>query len=172
MSHTPAGIGLEQNAFGIEIHHFRTNGETHFSNVIEPSLPAALDVVRRLPDVRFVIDHLGKPRIASGATDPEWERAMAPFSDSANVFCKLSGMVTEASWPDWKPEDLVPYVRRAIGWFGGKRCMFGSDWPVCLLAASYQQVIETMRNAISDLNSSEQAEVFGGNAVRVYRLPE
>jgi L-fuconolactonase len=135
-------------------------------------LPAALDVVRRLPDVRFVIDHLGKPRIAADATDLEWEQAMAPFSDSANVFCKLSGMVTEASWTDWKPEDLMPYVRRGIGWFGAERCMFGSDWPVCLLAASYQQVIEAMRNAISDLNSSEQAQVFGGNAVRVYRLPE
>jgi L-fuconolactonase len=135
-------------------------------------LPAALDVVRRLPDVRFVIDHLGKPHIGAGATDPEWEQAMAPFSDSANVFCKLSGMVTEASWTDWKPDDLVPYVRRAIGWFGADRCMFGSDWPVCLLAASYEQVIEAMRNAISELSPSEQAQVFGGNAVRVYRLPE
>src|ERR1700693_1806978 len=95
---------------------------------------------------------------------------MAPFSDSANVFCKLSGMVTEASWTDWKPDDLVPYVRRAIGWFGPERCMFGSDWPVCLLAASYEQVVLAVRYVLSDLSASELDGVFGGNAVRVYRL--
>ena len=133
-------------------------------------LPAALEVVRRLPEVRFVIDHLAKPRIAGGAVDPEWERAMAPFSDCANVACKLSGMVTEASWTGWKPGDLVPYIRHALGWFGPERCVFGSDWPVCLMAATYRQVVEAMKYSMSDLDPPDQEAVFGGNAIRVYGL--
>ena len=134
-------------------------------------LPAALDVVRQLPEVRFVIDHIAKPRIAAGDRDSTWETAMAPFSDCANVTCKLSGMVTEASWTDWTPGDLVPYLRRAIGWFGPERCMFGSDWPVCLLAATYEQVIGALRHAVSDLKQSDQDAIFGGTALGVYRLP-
>jgi L-fuconolactonase len=134
-------------------------------------LAAALQVVSRQPDVRFVIDHLAKPRIAAGPSDREWEREMAPFSDFGNVTCKLSGMVTEASWSDWTPGDLLPYVRRALGWFGSERCIFGSDWPVCLVAATYQQVTGALRSAVSDLNRAQQEAVFGGNAVRVYRLP-
>jgi L-fucono-1,5-lactonase len=133
-------------------------------------LPAALDVVRSLPEVSFVIDHIAKPRIAEGPSDSEWEKAMAPFSDCANVTCKLSGMVTEAAWAGWTPEDLRPYVRRALGWFGAERCMFGSDWPVCLLAATYDKVIEALRYAVSDLNPNDQEAIFGGNAIRVYGL--
>lgn len=133
-------------------------------------LPAAHSVARRFPDIRFVIDHLAKPRIAAGVRDLEWEQAMAPFADLPNVSCKLSGMVTEASWTDWTPGDLAPYVRRVLDWFGPDRCMFGSDWPVCLLAASYGQVVEALRYAMSELNPVEIEEVLGGNAIRVYRL--
>jgi L-fuconolactonase len=133
-------------------------------------LPAALDVVRRLPEVRFVIDHMAKPHIAAGAADLEWERAMAPFGDCANVTCKLSGMVTEASWSDWKPDDLVPYVQRVLGWFGSERCIFGSDWPVCLLAANYEQVMSAVRFTLSDLGAAGTEAIMGGNAIRTYRL--
>jgi len=133
-------------------------------------LPAALDLVRNLPDVRFVIDHLAKPRIAAGAIDPEWERAMSPFADCANVSCKLSGMVTEASWTTWTPEDLKPYVLHALDWFGPERCIFGSDWPVCLLAASYGRVVESLKYAIRDLNQRDRDAVLGGSAIRVYGL--
>jgi L-fuconolactonase len=133
-------------------------------------LPAALDAVSNLPHVQFVIDHLAKPRITAGPTDPEWEQAMAPLADFPNVTCKLSGLVTEASWASWKPQDLKPYVQRALDWFGPERCMFGSDWPVCLLAASYQQVVDALRYAVSDLNQVDRDAVFGGNAIRVYRL--
>jgi L-fuconolactonase len=133
-------------------------------------LPAALDVVRRLPEVQFVIDHMAKPRIAAGPADPEWEVAMAPFSDCANVACKLSGMVTEASWVDWTPDSLLPYVRRAIEWFGTDRCLFGSDWPVCLLAAPYAQMLDALRYALSDLDEAAKENIFGSNAVRTYGL--
>jgi L-fuconolactonase len=133
-------------------------------------LPAALEVVRRFPDVRFVVDHLAKPRIASGPADEEWERAMAPFGESANVSCKLSGMVTEASWTAWTPADLEPFVRRTLEWFGPERCMFGSDWPVCLMAAPYARVIEALTFAIRDLETGAQDAVLGGNAIRIYGL--
>ena len=133
-------------------------------------LPAALEVVQKLPDVSFVVDHIAKPRIAAGASDPEWEQAMAPLGECPNVACKLSGMVTEASWTDWSLDELRPYVHRVIGWFGSERCMFGSDWPVCELAATYEEVVEALRETVRDLNSADQEAIFGGNATRVYRL--
>ena len=134
-------------------------------------LPAALEVVSRLPEVRFVIDHIAKPRIAAGPVDPDWELAMAPLSHYPNVMCKLSGMVTEASLTAWKPDDLVPYIRKVLGWFGPDRCIFGTDWPVCLLAATYGQVVDALRYAISDLKPAEQEAILGGNAIREYGLP-
>jgi L-fuconolactonase len=133
-------------------------------------LPAAREVVRRLPDMRFVIDHIAKPRIATGTRDLEWERAMAPLADLPNVTCKLSGMVTEASWTGWTPDDLAPYIDRVLGWFGAERCIFGSDWPVCLMAASYAQVLEAVRHALSALSDYDFQRVLGGNAIRTYRL--
>jgi L-fuconolactonase len=132
-------------------------------------LPAALATARLHPDLRLVVDHLGKPPIATGE-DAGWAAAMAPFADLGHVHCKLSGMVTEADWSGWRPEDLVPYVRKALDWFGPERCMFGSDWPVCLLAASYSQVFETLMYALGDLDEQSKAAVLGGNAIRFYRL--
>ena len=132
-------------------------------------LPAALEVARGLPDVRFVIDHLAKPRIAHGA-DPEWAERLAPFSELGHVSCKLSGMVTEAGWDRWRPDDLAPFVRQVLGWFGADRAMFGSDWPVCLVAAPYGRVLEALRPTLAGLSASEQEAVLGGSAVRFYRL--
>jgi L-fuconolactonase len=128
-------------------------------------LPAALETVKRHPGMRFVIDHAAKPRIAAGARDEAWEKALAPLADHANVTCKLSGLVTEADWKAWTPQQLEPYVRRVLDWFGPERCMFGSDWPVCLLAAPYRDVVEAMRSIAGD-----DADVFGGTATRVYGL--
>jgi L-fuconolactonase len=133
-------------------------------------LPTAHEVARRFPDMRFVIDHIGKPHISAGRQDHDWEQAMAPFAALPNVTCKLSGMVTEASWTGWTPDDIAPYVHRVLDWFSPERCMFGSDWPVCLLAASYERVIDALRFALSELNPDEIAGVLGGNAIRVYRL--
>ena len=133
-------------------------------------LPAALELVRSLPEMRFVIDHIGKPRIAKGATDPEWQHAIAPFSECANVSCKVSGMVNEASWNDWTTDDLRPYVRRVLGWFGTDRCIFGSDWPLCLLAGTYARVVEAAREVLKDLRQVERDSIFGSNAIRTYGL--
>jgi L-fuconolactonase len=130
-------------------------------------LPAALETVRRHGSMKFVIDHAAKPRIAGRSWDREWETGLAPFSDHPNVACKLSGLVTEADWKTWTPKQLEPYVRRVLGWFGRERCMFGSDWPVCIVAASYDQVVETMQQIIG-LDDA----IFGETAVRVYGLRE
>ena len=133
-------------------------------------LPAALETARRHPGVRFVVDHAAKPRIAAGPRDPAWEAAMAPLAGLPNVHCKLSGLVTEADWGAWRPADLRPYVDRALDWFGPERCLFGSDWPVCLLAAGYQQVLDALTGAIADLDAASRAAVMGGTAERVYGL--
>jgi L-fucono-1,5-lactonase len=134
-------------------------------------LPAALETARRFPDMRFVIDHIAKPSIRDGRGIDAWAEAMAPFSELSNVSCKLSGMVTEADWTHWQPRDLAPYVVRVLGWFGATRCLFGSDWPVCLLAADYGQVINALRATLDGLDRMATDQVLGGTAIRVYRLP-
>jgi len=133
-------------------------------------LPAALALVRELTDVRFVIDHLAKPPIASGHID-EWAARLRPLALYPNVLCKLSGLVTEADWKHWTPRDITPYVTRVLEWFGPERCVFGSDWPVCLVAASYAHVIDACGVAIGDVPSAERERIFGGNAIELYRLP-
>jgi len=128
-------------------------------------LPAALETVRRHPRVRFVVDHAAKPRIAAGSWDKAWETALAPLADHANVTCKLSGLVTEADWNAWTPGQLEPYVKRVLDWFGPERCMFGSDWPVCLLAAPYGDVVKSLRSIVGD-----DPNVFGETATHFYGL--
>jgi L-fucono-1,5-lactonase len=129
-------------------------------------LPAAREAARLQPRVRFVVDHLAKPPLRGGATD-EWARGLAALADLPNVTCKLSGLVTEATWESWRPEELAPYFRRALEWFGPERCMFGSDWPVCLLAADYGAVLSLVVDA---LREHERPTVLAGTAARVYRL--
>jgi L-fuconolactonase len=130
-------------------------------------LPAALATARAHPELRLVVDHLAKPPLTGGDTDA-WAEALAPLADLPNVSCKLSGLVTEADWGAWQPGELTPYLRRALGWFGAGRCLFGSDWPVCLLAASYSEVLELARSAIEP---DERDPVLALTAASVYRLP-
>lgn len=132
-------------------------------------LPAALELARRLPDIRFVVDHLAKPPIASGALEP-WSARIAAFAELEHVACKVSGLVTEADWATWTPADLQPFVDRAIEVFGPARLVFGSDWPVCLLAATYVDVVGTARTVLAGLTDRERAAVMGANAIRIYGL--
>ena len=132
-------------------------------------LPAALGTVRDLPSVRFVIDHIAKPPIAAGAIDA-WASRLKPLASLPNVFCKLSGMVTEADWKHWTARDLVPYVSRVLEWFGPERCVFGSDWPVCLVAASYAHVIDVCGQVIGDIAIPDRERIFGGSAIELYGL--
>jgi L-fuconolactonase len=133
-------------------------------------LPAAIDTVRALPELTFVVDHLSKPPIASGELEP-WASRVRELAAEPNVHCKLSGMVTEADRSGWQLDDLRPYAETVIDAFGPRRVMFGSDWPVCLLAASYSEVCEAAEKLTADLSADERAEIFGGTAIRAYRLP-
>jgi L-fuconolactonase len=134
-------------------------------------LPSAGRAARDLPHVRFVLDHLGKPRIRAGAAGfAEWLAAVAPLAAAPNATAKLSGLVTEADPAGWTVEDLRPYVVAAVDLFGPRRLMFGSDWPVCLLAASYRRVRSALDEALPPLSEEDGAAVFGGTATAVYRL--
>ena len=132
-------------------------------------LPAAVDTVRSLPDLQFVLDHIAKPRIADGH-DELWTERMPGLAAAPNVAVKLSGMVTEANWSSWTPDDLRPFVDQVVGWFGPDRLLFGSDWPVCLLAGSYHDVVAGLTAALTPAGPGELEQIFGGNAQRVYRL--
>ena len=134
-------------------------------------LPAALETARAHPGVRFVVDHLAKPPVRDGSADA-WAEELAAIARLPNVSCKLSGLVTEADWSGWRREELAPYLQRALDWFGPERSLFGSDWPVCLLAADYGSVLDLLHSALDGLDEPERAAVLGGTAVRVYRLDE
>jgi L-fuconolactonase len=132
--------------------------------VRSPQLPALGRAVAALPDATFVLDHLGKPPIAAGDV-AGWRRAMEPVAAGGNVVAKLSGLITEAA-PDWTVADLRPFVESALELFGPDRLMFGSDWPVCELAGTYEGVVA----ALEELLGGRPAAIFGGTAARVYGL--
>ncbi|MBA3316300.1 MAG: amidohydrolase family protein [Planctomycetota bacterium] len=132
-------------------------------------LKHAVTVARHAPELPLVIDHLAKPKIKQQSFD-DWRPHLAAAAECPNVFCKLSGMVTEADHANWTVQDLKPYVETALDLFGPSRCMFGSDWPVCELAGSYQQVFDSLKEALGPLSESESAAIFGGTARRFYRL--
>lgn len=135
-------------------------------------LPTAATAALAVPELRFVLDHLGKPRIRDGAAGlAQWRAAMTGLAAAPNVSAKLSGLVTEADWAQWTVADLRPFVLTALELFGPERLMFGSDWPVCLLAAAYDRVLAALGEVIDDqLSSDERAAVYGGTATRVYGL--
>lgn len=132
-------------------------------------LPAAVEVAGRLPGLTFVLDHLGKPPIASGELEP-WAGEVRRLAALPNTVCKLSGLVTEADWNSWSVADLVPYADTVLDAFGPRRLMYGSDWPVCQLASDYVEVIDVVECLVSRLGPAEHREVFAGTAVRTYGL--
>lgn len=134
-----------------------------------PQIAAATRLCAEMPDVRFVVDHIAKPPIASGKI-ASWRDAMAPFAGMPHVSCKLSGMITEADWKTWSPEDLKPFVQQTMEWFGEDRVMFGSDWPVCLLAGGYGQVVSALEQALGPVSDEARAKIWGGNAIQFYGL--
>ena len=137
-----------------------------------PQLPAAVKTVADFPHLRFVVDHIAKPDIKGRGLEA-WAALMRGFiGRRSHVWCKLSGMITEANWQHWSPADLEPYIAEALRIFGPDRCLFGSDWPVCLVAGRYEQVIGALRLGLAGLGESEIAAIFGANAIEAYRLPE
>jgi L-fuconolactonase len=128
-------------------------------------------VAEHCPQLRLVIDHMAKPPIGSGEFD-EWSREFQPLAKFSNIHCKLSGLVTEANWSTWTTKDLRPYIDCALDSFGPERMMFGSDHPVCLLAASYERVLDSFQEALKDLGDAEHTMIFSENAMKFYRLGE
>lgn len=133
-------------------------------------LPVAIEFVQKFPRQRFVLDHLAKPPIRSGEIDT-WAQGIRKLAAFPNVSCKLSGLVTEADWQHWTPEQIKPYLDIAFACFGPERLMIGSDWPVCLVAAFYTRAISLVTDYIAKYEASAQAAVLGENAARFYRVP-
>jgi L-fuconolactonase len=136
---------------------------------LPPQLPAAIETVQALDELVFVVDHLSKPPIASGELEP-WATRMRALAAHENVVCKLSGMVTEADWAAWTVADLEPYFDVVLEAFGPRRLMFGSDWPVCTLAAAYEQVVAAAEELTAALSPDERAQIFGETCRRTYTL--
>ncbi len=131
----------------------------------------AVELARRCPEVTFVLDHIGKPDIKNGLRQPWWNQ-IVELAALPNVNCKISGVVTEANHAAWTPEDVKPYVARAIEVFGFERCMFGSDWTVSKLTHAYPDWVRIVDEVIAGSSREEQLQLYRGTAARVYRLPE
>jgi len=132
-------------------------------------LPSALRVAQEVPELALVVDHGAKPSIACGGWEP-WASGLAELAAHERVYCKLSGLVTEAPWDDWRRAGIERYAERLLELFGPERMMFGSDWPVCTLAAPYAEVLELAREVVAGLSEPERDAVLGGTATRFYRL--
>lgn len=137
--------------------------------IYEKQLPAANLFVKKFPNQKFVLDHIAKPKISINQLKP-WEYQIKEIAKNENCFCKLSGLVTENDWNLWSEADFKPYLDVVFEAFGTKRLMFGSDWPVCMLAASYSQVIEIVDNYINELSNTEQNRILYQNVTDFYRI--
>lgn len=148
------------------LHQF---GFTYDLLIYHHQLEDALQFVSKIPEVKIVVDHIAKPSIRTNEKT-HWELNMAAMATYKNVWCKISGMVTEADWKNWKPTDFFPYLDEVFEAFGTDRIMYGSDWPVCLVAASYDQQLSIVQSYLSKLSSHEKPLVMGENARRFYNL--
>lgn len=138
--------------------------------IYERHLPEAIELVDLHPHQRFVLDHIAKPRIRDGAMSP-WRERMRELARRGNVWCKLSGVVTEAAFHSWTEEQVLPYMEAALEAFTPSRLMFGTDWPVCLCATGYTQWTGMVRRLIAALSPDEQRRILGANAAEAYKLP-
>lgn len=160
-----------RNDFRKGISELKPFGYTYDILVFHRQLPAAIDLVNRFPDQAFVLDHIAKPDIKSGAIQ-SWKENIKELAKAENVICKISGMVTEANWHSWTMDDLKPYLDVIFENFSKKNLMFGSDWPVCNLAANYNLVVKTLEEYISQLPTQEQELIWHGNANTFYKLDQ
>ena len=155
--------------FNAGIRTMQGSGLVYEILIYERHLADTIYFVDEHPDQPFVLDHVAKPLIAGGVLEP-WASRMMELGQRENVWCKLSGMVTEANWKTWTPETLKPYLDATVEAFGPERLMAGSDWPVCLVASGYAQWFDVLRNYFAGFSEAERAAVFGGTAMQVYGL--
>jgi L-fuconolactonase len=145
-------------------------GLTYDLLIYPKHLAVASALVREFPEQPFVLDHIAKPRIEAGEISP-WKEDLRELAKSPNVYCKLSGMVTEAAWTRWKPTDFEPYLDAVFAAFGPQRLMIGSDWPVCTLAAGYGETMRLVIDYVQQFSADVQQAVLGGNCARFYGTP-
>ena len=158
---------MERPAFLAGLAQLKDRGLAFDLLIQAGQLPVAATLVSRFPGQRFILDHLAKPKIKAGLIEP-WKSEIRALARLPNVACKLSGFATEADWKAWKASDFEPYFQTALEAFGPQRLIFGTDWPVCTLAASYGEVTEVVAAFIKSLSQTEQAGIFGLNALRIY----
>ncbi len=161
---------FEDSAFRRGVARLAPHGLCYDMLVYERQLPLAQRFMASLPEVSFGLDHVGKPNLREPSPE-RFLRQLRPIADLPNVVCKLSGLVTEANWQSWTKEDLRPFIDGAVELFGTERLLFGSDWPVCLLAGSYRDVFGVVDEYFQSFSAAERAALFGENATRVYRIP-
>ncbi|RPA67856.1 amidohydrolase [Cyclobacteriaceae bacterium YHN15] len=160
---------MEESAFLNGIGLLSKYGFTYDILIFPHHLENAFKFVKKFPDMRFVVDHLAKPNIRSSEFD-FWSKGIHKLASLPNVFCKVSGMVTEADWKNWKNDDFKPYLSHITDCFGTERLMYGSDWPVCLLAGSYAQVYDLTFEFYKGFSHEEKDGIFGENACRFYGI--
>ncbi|WP_066832619.1 amidohydrolase family protein [Rufibacter ruber] len=158
-----------QPAFQHGIAQLRRYGFSYDILIYPDQLAYTAELTAAFPDQPFVLNHLAKPDIKGGDFQT-WRKAMEAFAAQENVCCKVSGLVTQADWQNWQKRDFTPYLDTLAEVFGPKRLLFGSDWPVCLVAASYAEVLGLVQEYFSPFSPQEQELVFGGNAVAFYKL--
>jgi L-fuconolactonase len=151
------------------IDKLKNHGLTYDILIFPKQIKAALKLVERFPEQAFVIDHIAKPSIKDSSLQP-WQNLMKEFSKLPNVSCKISGMITEADWMNWKLEDMRPYLETVMETFSPNRLMYGSDWPVCLLAGEYSRVFDLAKHYVNQLPFQDQEMIFGGAAAQFYQI--
>lgn len=156
-------------AFKHGIGLLRKYGFTYDILIFPDQLKYAAELVAEFPHQKFVVDHIAKPLIKT-KEDGTWHEDIRALAKHPNVYCKISGMVTEADWKNWKEEDFHPYIDTVVEAFGTKRIMYGSDWPVCQVAASYRDMLNIVQKYFSRFSASEQTDFFGGNACTFYNI--
>jgi L-fuconolactonase len=163
---------LDGAEFNAGVRHLAGRGLVYDLLVFPNQLPAAIDFADRHPDIPMVLDHIAKPMIALGHFDEQWHKNFRELARRPHVTCKFSGVATEVRDASWTIDTIRPYWDVALEAFGNERLMYGSDWPVCLLATEYGRWLKTARQLASSLSTQEQDRFFAGNASRVYRLEQ
>jgi len=164
----PKGFML-QESFIQGLKKLQASNYTYDLLIYAHQLKEANALVKELPILPIVIDHIAKPNIKAGEIE-NWKKEITQLAQYPNVYCKISGMVTEANWNCWIAADLHPYLDTVLAAFGTERVMFGSDWPVCLLASTYSKWLQLVQNYFNTFSSSEQEAIFAGNATKFYKL--
>ncbi len=155
------------------IHGLRTLAEYDYCYdllIYAHQLPTAIEMLKHVPNLRVVVDHIAKPNIQTGEEFSRWQYGMKSLANNPNVYCKVSGMVTETDWKHWQFADFIPYLDAIFQHFGSERVMFGSDWPVCLVAGEYFEIKQIIHDYLSTKDKNTINNVFGNNAAKFYQI--